>query len=264
MCPREYSRSDDLWTAKIGLEWSVSDEQLVYASINRGTKGGGFNSPLDGFLTDDQVPYKPEILLAYEVGYKGTHLEGRLQFNASAYYYNYTDYQAFFFTFTTTNVVNTDAEIYGGEVSLSLAPAEGWDIVAGLALMDTSVDGIPGVADELNMILAPEQTANLLVRKEWFLGNNAALAAQFDANYVSKRQFSAVPTLVTQGQSYVVANARLQYTATDARWQLGLNVHNLFDKEWREFAFDITGFGNYTIVVHNVPRMISADIKYSF
>ena len=236
----------------------------MYASVNRGTKGGGFNTPLDGFLTDDQVPFKPEKLMAYEVGYKGTHADGRLQFNASAYYYDYADYQAFFFTYTTTNIFNTDAEIYGGEVSFSFVPVEGWDIVAALALMDTSVDGIPGLADDLNMILAPEQSANLLVRKEWFLGNNAALAAQVDASYVSKRQFSAVPTQVTQGQSYILTNARLQYTAQDARWQLGLNVHNLFDEEWREFAFDISAFANYTIVVHNVPRMISADIKYSF
>ena len=262
--PREYSRSDDLWTAKIGLEWTVSDEQLVYASVNRGTKGGGFNSPLDGFLTDDQVPFKPEKLMAYEIGYKGTHADGRLQFNASAYYYDYTDYQAFFFTYTTTNVFNTNAEIYGGEVSLSFVPAEGWDVVAGLSLMDTSVDGVPGLADDLNMILAPEQSVNALVRKEWFLGNNASLAAQVDANYVSKRQFSSIRTEVTQGQSYVLTNARLQFAAQDARWQLGLNVHNLFDEEWREFAFDISGFGNYTIIVHNVPRMVSADVRYSF
>ena len=262
--PREYSRSDDLWTAKVGLEWAVSEDQLVYASVNRGTKGGGFNAPLDGFLTDDQVPFKPEKLMAYEIGYKGTHAEGRLQLNASAYYYDYSDYQAFFFTTTTTNLFNTDAEIYGGEVSLLFAPAEGWDVVAGLALMDTSVDGVPSLADELHMILAPEQTANVLVRKEWFLGNSAALTAQVDANYVSKRQFSAVKTGVTIGDSYFLTNARVQYTAQEGRWQLGVNVHNLFDEEWREFAFDITAFGNYTIITHNVPRMVSADIRFSF
>ena len=39
------------------------------------------------------LEYQGEDLTAFEIGYKGTHLDGRLQVNLSVYTYDYSNYQ---------------------------------------------------------------------------------------------------------------------------------------------------------------------------
>ncbi len=77
----------------------------MYFGTTAGYRAGGFNlgNP-DGradFDTDgDGVPdtraigsYGDEELTAYELGYKGTHLDGTLQLNIAMYYYDYKNHQ---------------------------------------------------------------------------------------------------------------------------------------------------------------------------
>lgn len=97
----EDSDSKNLWAGKIQLDWKPTDDTLIYAGINRGVKAGSYNAPLLGgyFLSggDSALPYDEEVLLSYEVGLKTSFHDGRTRLNASAYYYDYTDYQAFLF-----------------------------------------------------------------------------------------------------------------------------------------------------------------------
>ena len=64
-----FSRKDQEFSGKVQLDWHVSKDHLVYAGVSRGMKGGGFNTPTDGFdVADiDYVGFEPEILLAYEL-----------------------------------------------------------------------------------------------------------------------------------------------------------------------------------------------------
>ena len=39
--PGKAKKSDDLITAKLGLDWTVSEDTLLYVSYNRGIKGRG-------------------------------------------------------------------------------------------------------------------------------------------------------------------------------------------------------------------------------
>lgn len=48
------------------------------------------------------MQYGVEDLIAYELGYKGTHLDGTLQLNFAVYYYDYENYQ--------TNVSTSESE----------------------------------------------------------------------------------------------------------------------------------------------------------
>ena len=53
--------------------------------------------------------YEPESLLAYEVGFKSTLMDGRARLNGAAYYYDYDDYQAFVFVQSSGTVSNLQA-----------------------------------------------------------------------------------------------------------------------------------------------------------
>ena len=61
-------------------------------------KAGGFNAPFLPLAignTLETMVYDPEELDAFEIGFKSTLFGGRANFNGSAYYYDYTDYQGF-------------------------------------------------------------------------------------------------------------------------------------------------------------------------
>ncbi len=91
------------WTPKLDF----TDQTLIYGSYAHGYKAGGANPPgavllqFDlGFGTVGQqasathpLTFKPEYVDAFELGTKNTLLDGALTFNASAFYYNYENYQ---------------------------------------------------------------------------------------------------------------------------------------------------------------------------
>lgn len=76
---------------RVGFEYDVSDDSLLYGLISSGHKAGGFNDTFD----PQEIPetFKPESIVAYEIGSKNTfQMLGRSStFNASGFYYDYSD-----------------------------------------------------------------------------------------------------------------------------------------------------------------------------
>ncbi|CAN0553647.1 unnamed protein product, partial [Laminaria digitata] len=84
----------DALTGKAIVEWKAADDLLVYASVGRGFKTGGF---FGGFATNQaqlDVPYENEFITAYETGFKSEWFDGRARVNGSVFYYDRTDVQA--------------------------------------------------------------------------------------------------------------------------------------------------------------------------
>jgi iron complex outermembrane receptor protein len=76
---------------RAGLEFDLSDRNMVYAKVSTGHKSGGFN---DTFASSP-IPeaFRPENLVVYEVGSRNTFdLFGRrATFNLTGFYYDYQD-----------------------------------------------------------------------------------------------------------------------------------------------------------------------------
>ncbi|MBW2366620.1 MAG: TonB-dependent receptor [Deltaproteobacteria bacterium] len=62
----------DAVTPKFGIDYQVSEEMLLYASITRGFKSGGYN------VVAVQNAYDPEFIWSYEIGLKSDWLANRL------------------------------------------------------------------------------------------------------------------------------------------------------------------------------------------
>jgi iron complex outermembrane receptor protein len=89
---QEIQTLDAWWRAVTGtggLEWTPTDDTLVYAKYSRGYKTGGFNSGLGAANPETQ----PEFVNAWEAGLKRQWLGGTLQTNLSAFYYVYENDQ---------------------------------------------------------------------------------------------------------------------------------------------------------------------------
>ena len=144
------SRADDtsetLWAGKLQLSYQYDDDLMLYAGVNRGVKAGSFNAPLLGAYFggggDDGLPYDEEVLTSYEAGFKATVLDGTTRINGTAFYYDYSDYQAFLFVGVGGVVVNKDAETYGAELEIQSSPAEGWDIIVSASYFDATVEDL--------------------------------------------------------------------------------------------------------------------------
>jgi iron complex outermembrane receptor protein len=82
----------DKWTWRLGVDHFLTPEHFLYGYIATGYRSGGFNFQKPTASPEVDV-VKPEEILSYEIGYKGTLLENRLNLSSSVYYYDYRDLQ---------------------------------------------------------------------------------------------------------------------------------------------------------------------------
>src|SRR5690606_14788771 len=86
------TRSEDWFsfTPRVGLNFKLSDDVMLYASYAEGFKSGGFGNPTAVLPTP---VYGPEELATYEIGAKTRWLDGRLTLNGAAWWSDWTDIQ---------------------------------------------------------------------------------------------------------------------------------------------------------------------------
>jgi len=129
------------WTGRFNVNWTpkldFTDQTMVYASYSRGYKGGGANPP--GVVPFTQFGYnysspsvlthpltfKPEFVDALELGSKNSLLDGALTLNASAFYYDYKNYQISEIVDRTSVNLNFNAKVRGAEIEAVWEPLPG-------------------------------------------------------------------------------------------------------------------------------------------
>jgi iron complex outermembrane receptor protein len=255
------------YSAKAEIDWKPSDDTLLFLSYNRGHKSGSFNFPfiLSAPVPDSFFTHKQEVLTSYEAGLKTTFLDRRVRFNASAYYYDYKDYQAAFFVNLAQIIGNLDAEVWGGEAELTLNPVDGLDILVGASYNDNVVKGVgmpDGSVQDRHLPLAPHLMANGLVRYSHPVAGGD-LALQVDANYSGKFCFSVVCNNTEREGSYAIANARIVYTDADKKWSAELFVRNFTKTDYRTYGLDASFLG-FTNSMYNPPRMFGGKVRINW
>lgn len=81
---------------KAGVEYDVTPQSLAYANFTTGFKTGGINADLSTPVASNV--FKPETLEAYSIGSKNRFLDGSLQLNAEAFYWDYKNHQEVYLT----------------------------------------------------------------------------------------------------------------------------------------------------------------------
>ncbi|MEJ8569772.1 TonB-dependent receptor [Elongatibacter sediminis] len=267
----EDDRSDTLWAGKLQLNWEPSDDLLLYAGLNRGVKAASYNAPIPGGLgfPDSFLPYDEEILHSLEAGFKKTLAGGRTRIQFDAFYYDYSDYQAFLFTGVSGVVVNADADNYGFEFQVQSSPADGWDIVFGLSWMDATVKDVPLRINsplpsrDVDPTYAPEFQASGLVRYGWnALGGEMAVSVDgsySDEYFYNLRNFDA-----DKFDSYFLLNLRWSWLSGDGRWEVALVGHNLTDEAAGIQGFDLATLCGCNEVSYQPPRWYGFNVRINF
>jgi iron complex outermembrane receptor protein len=126
------SAESNLPSGKLELDYKPVTDTLLYASISRGVKSGGFTA--HNTTAAAQVdPFYAERLTAYEVGVKSD-IARTLRINASTYYYRYRDQQILTKVSDTASqsyigiFTNANSRISGAELELDWLPISGLTI----------------------------------------------------------------------------------------------------------------------------------------
>jgi iron complex outermembrane recepter protein len=271
--PSDADATFDDFTARVELDYRPSDAMLWYLSYNRGSKSGGFTfstgTPYGGTEVDfvNGIPFDPETLNAYEIGIKSNLAGGTTTLNVSAFYYDYQDYQAFSQISQVQTVTNQDAEAQGLEIELNAAPTDGLTLQLGASFMDSEVKDIR-LPDQDTIVdhdlpQAPPFSANALARYEFAIGAGTA-SIQGDVYYTDDFCFTTLCAPVEEERSYTVANARIGYGAADGKWEVAAFVNNLFEEEYRVYAFDSSLFAGVVAGVYGKPRTYGVTASFRF
>jgi iron complex outermembrane recepter protein len=257
---------DDI-AGKLQLSWTPNDDWLYYAGVSRGVKAGGFNAAFGNPAGVNT--YKKETPISYEAGFKSTLFNGKAQWNASAYYYDYKNYQAFAFVALAQQVFNTDAKVYGIDSNLFISPNENWDFNFGINIMDSEAEDVAnagGVVADRNLPNAPDLQFTGLAKYSWqALNGNMAVMANF--NYQSENSFTIFEDPASTIEGYVVGNARLSYKTPDEKLGVAFFVNNIADNEYITSISNNAGFPaglGHVQRFYARPRWFGAELTFDY
>lgn len=238
---RPDSGSWDKTTWRVGADWEITPDNMVYGSVSTGYKAGGFTSNRN---------FGPETLTAYEVGSKNYFLDRRLLANLAAFYYDYKDLQVVSVQPDENGVVRaltTNAgvsTVWGIEFEGRARITDALSLDASVGYLDAKFDRYVGAVDALYGTVH-DLSGNTLPRAPRWNGNVGAaysiplssgeITARASTRYQSKVYFTEFNDrrIVVGGVSinpYGQASQK-SYTATDL--SLRYSDHN----DWYVEAF---------------------------
>jgi iron complex outermembrane receptor protein len=264
--PFDGKRGDTLVTAKAQIEYRPGTNVLLYAGWNRGSKAGSFNAPYAGsFYPDDQMPYDPEVLNAFEAGAKTDIIDG-LRLNGAAFYYNYKDYQSFKFVGLTSQITNQKAEIYGGEVEIVATPMDGLKLQVAASYTDAKVFDVSVNNVNFDSRVPPftsKWQANAAANYEFpFIAGTLSLHG--DLSYRSSSYYSVTNYSSTRIKGYTLLGANISWASSDDQWRVDARVTNLTNRRYKTVGFDISSLCGCSQVGRGEPRWFTAAITRNF
>ena len=259
-----------LISGKAAINFQATEDLLLFGSVSRGTKAGGFNNGFyPGGVTTAQIPYRDENVIAYEIGEKATLFDRRLRFNTSLFYYDYNRYQTFNFEGIGGLLTNQSATSYGAEIEIQAAPVDNLELRFGGSWLETKIkgvrNGVPGggtyVADR-EMSNAPKWTANGAVAYTIPLQEDRSVVLNWDWNYRSSRYANNFNDPSVKMPGYFKHNADISFNVNDY-WQLQAFVRNIGNKLAVTKAFQFNDLG-YVQYIYSEPRVFGASVLYKF
>lgn len=269
--------NDSAVTGRIALDWKPLENLMLYGSYSRGYKGGGFNG---GFVTNiaQWIPYEPEEVDAYELGFKSDWLDRRLLFNAAVFYSDYKNLQAVSSRPSASGVVQnflanlSRAEISGAEFELTARPVSNFEIRAGLGLLDAKnkdpqplFDGpfaAAGVLAPRKLANSPDYTANLAFTYDIALGADTSLRLATDINRSGKQFREIQNNTALEVPEQGLWNGSVTWRSNDNRWNVSLWGRNLSDEEFIVDTLSTPAANGWGVIVYGMPRTYGVSAEY--
>lgn len=265
-------------TWNVTLDHNFTADFLAYASYRRGFHSGTFNSDsVGGFSPAANPPLSPEVIDAYEIGFKSEWLDRKLRVNASPFLYKYNDLQLQLYKSGAVITANAArAEIKGVDVDVTARPIRSVTLSTGFEYLNArynsypnapiyslaangSLLSTPGDASGREMTNAPKVSFNILIGHELLtelgaFNSNAALFYN-SGSYQDPGNFYKEPR-------YYVLNVSEKWTAQNGKFDITVWAKNLNDARYNYSVVMVTPVG----AVGNAapPRTYGATLGFRF
>lgn len=254
-------RTDHEWSPRAGLVWQPTPAQSYYVSVSR-----SFQPSAEQFqLSAGNVNNAPEMSTNYEVGAKWDLLGGALSAGASLFRLTRDDVKVGDPARPGVSINAGEQRTDGLELSLSGAPAKGWQVYAGYAYLDsetlksTASGGANFGTSRITVpyegrksALAPRHSGSIWLTRElgqgWSVGGGVrAQSSQY-----------ATPDNLVRLPGFAVVDAAVLYRGT--AYDLTFNIRNLFDRNyWATAHGSVNGFNQ-----PGAPRSLQVGANYRF
>ncbi len=275
---------DANWTGNASISYKPADDIMLYASLGRGTKEGGFSGGFPTQGLDSIAAFGEEKVWAYEIGAKTRFLDGKMGANVSAFIYDYADAQATVpVRSQLTGTIfgrpgNVDARHKGVEAEIFFKPVKNLRLDGSVTYLDakftedalfTTQDGTTASFKGLKRPFAPDWSWNVRATYEVPLGTAGTLAFAADANGRTDRIRPFQAATGTQREfalnetgGYTLVNARIGWRAGDERLSIAGFVWNIADKAY--VASPVTdGNGSFS-QLFGEPRTYGVEASVKF
>ena len=262
---------ETLYGGKVVIDYQVSDDHLLYASLARGYKPGGVNT--DGTLNQAEREFDTEYQWAYEVGNKSSLLDDSLQIRVAAFYNDRQDMHikdsiipvggpGAFVDYITNAAEGSN---YGLEIEAVWQATDALQLFANAGLLRTDIDECDTVGC-INLVGRDQAHAP---RYQYAAGLKFDVSEKVfvQLDIEAKDEFYFSSSHDAKSESYELLNAQMGYESET--WSLVLWGRNLTDEdvETRGFRFGNDprdGYTTYTYVQLGEPRVVGLTGRYKF
>jgi iron complex outermembrane recepter protein len=257
------------FSPKFGLSWKPSPEHLLYGTVSRGFRSGGFS--LRG--NNLPPPYNEERVTAFELGYKGSWLDDRFRVSLALFRNNFDDLQRTIIFVTQQRTGNAaKARIQGAELELVFEPVERLVLSGALGYTDADFESFvgldvtgdlipdPELAEQLEFHHVPKIDGNMNATYTLPVSRDLLADIRVAANYQSKVFLDVANTLSQSG--FVLFDASLALRSESNGWKVALFGKNIANKYYTYAAVQggIFGLPEWS----GAPRTFGIQLSYSY
>ncbi|MGB1328199.1 MAG: TonB-dependent receptor, partial [Porticoccaceae bacterium] len=267
---------EHLFGGKFALELTTEADNLVYLSLTRGYKAGGFNAEPD-LPSESDRHFDTEYQWNYELGGKFNSPDGTITKHITAFYTDRQDLQLKSSAIESDGVGWIDFTTnagkgysYGVEWEMTWQIKNNLMLASSLGLLKTKItehnDSDPDAFNLENRAAAhaPEYSFSTSVNYDLSDKLTAILEVQ------GKDEFYYSDSHNYQSQSYNLVNARLVYTAND--FELSAYINNASDKDYGVRGFSGwdadprsgDGFDETEFQQLGSPKVIGMSVRAAF
>lgn len=258
-----HGRSFSQTAPKIGAMFKPADGTLLYGTVAKGYRSGGFNTVV---LSEADRAYGPETNINYEAGLKLVSQDKRLQFNAAVFRSNIDNQQIGQSLGVGTEVTRNAGKSrhQGLEFDAAYLLPGGWRLSGSMSYLDAKfrsyTDVLAGKDYAGNRVpFVPSNIFSAAIQKRLLLGNGLKLVGQVEVSHVGSIYYDAANQL--KGQAFSLLNLRVGIE--DKRWSASMWVRNATDRKYIRDA----GVNPLTLtsqVAFGAPRTLGIDVAVKF
>lgn len=281
-----FSTGGNYWTYRLGLQWHINDDTMLYANHSTGVKSGEFNVTLVS-SADQAAPVGEERISSFETGIKWTFMQGKGRLNGALFYNQLKDYQTTVYEtppgggLAASKFRNIDdVDVSGLEVELQMTPVNNLvfsiaaislhskvksdeQVVSGPLLPPGFSGGTVYPLDGNELTQAPRLALNGYVNYDIPTDSAGTFSATADFNWQDEVYLSVANDPYNVQEAYGLLNLRAGWQSPNARYYAQLFVENVTNAFYTSSSFSPEGFDR-AVLIMGKPRTYGARFGLNF